>query len=90
MEHSKNRIRTVAAYGKQVDFGKTASDYGRYRAGYPDELYRRLESFGVGGTLSPAQVEEFDREFAALLKHRFPTDPMCVHHRTFAMVCSAR
>jgi SAM-dependent methyltransferase len=48
MAHPENRLRTVAAYGKQVDFGKTATDYGRYRAGYPDELYRRLESFGVG------------------------------------------
>ena len=38
----------VAEYGKQVDFGKTASDYGRYRAGYPDGLYRRLERLGVG------------------------------------------
>jgi SAM-dependent methyltransferase len=48
MEHPENRLHTVAAYGKQVDFGKTASDYGRYRAGYPDELYRRLQAFGVG------------------------------------------
>jgi SAM-dependent methyltransferase len=48
MEQSEDRIRSVTAYGKQVDFGKTASDYGRYRAGYPDELYRRLEAFGVG------------------------------------------
>ena len=48
MTRSSGRIEDVAAYGKQVDFGKTAPDYGRYRAGYPDELYRRLESFGVG------------------------------------------
>src|ERR1700686_4032694 len=48
MEPSEDRIRSVAAYGKQVDFGKTASDYWRYRAGYPHELYRRLEAFGVG------------------------------------------
>jgi SAM-dependent methyltransferase len=38
----------VREYGKQVDFGKTASDYGRWRAGYPDELYRRLAAFGIG------------------------------------------
>jgi SAM-dependent methyltransferase len=38
----------IAEYGKQVDFGKTTSDYGRYRAGYPDELYHRLERLGVG------------------------------------------
>jgi SAM-dependent methyltransferase len=48
MTQSSRRIEDVAAYGKQVDFGKTAQDYGRYRAGYPDELYRRLQPFGVG------------------------------------------
>jgi SAM-dependent methyltransferase len=31
-----------------VDFGKTAGDYGRHRAGFPDELFDRLEAFGVG------------------------------------------
>ena len=30
-----------------VDFGKTASDYGRYRAGFPDEFYDRLWARGV-------------------------------------------
>jgi SAM-dependent methyltransferase len=31
-----------------IDFGKTAQDYGRYRAGFPDELFTRLARFGVG------------------------------------------
>src|SRR6266853_451306 len=31
-----------------IDFGKTAQDYGRYRAGFPDELFTRLTKFGVG------------------------------------------
>jgi SAM-dependent methyltransferase len=31
-----------------IDFGKTAQDYGRYRAGFPDELFTRLRAFGVG------------------------------------------
>ncbi len=31
-----------------IDFGKTAQDYGRYRAGFPDELFTRLATFGVG------------------------------------------
>lgn len=48
MKEFSNRLAQIADYGKQVDFGKAASDYGRYRAGYPDELYRRLRTFGVG------------------------------------------
>ena len=31
-----------------VDFGKTASDYGRHRAGFPAALFSRLDGFGVG------------------------------------------
>ena len=31
-----------------LDFGRTARDYGRYRAGFPDELFDRLRAFGVG------------------------------------------
>jgi SAM-dependent methyltransferase len=30
-----------------VDFGKTASDYARYRAGFPDELFERLSALGI-------------------------------------------
>jgi SAM-dependent methyltransferase len=44
----------ITEYGKQIDFGKTANDYGRYRAGFPDQLYQRLSSFGVG--LEPQRV----------------------------------
>ncbi len=32
----------------KVDFGKTASDYVRYRVGFPDELYLRLAPRGIG------------------------------------------
>ena len=31
-----------------VDFGKTAGDYGRHRAGFPDDLFARLAGHGVG------------------------------------------
>jgi SAM-dependent methyltransferase len=31
-----------------VDFGKTAADYGRYRAGFPNELFERLAALGIG------------------------------------------
>jgi hypothetical protein len=32
----------------KIDFGKTAADYGRHRAGFPDALFDRLAPFGVG------------------------------------------
>jgi SAM-dependent methyltransferase len=32
----------------EIDFGKTAQDYGRYRAGFPPALFERLATFGVG------------------------------------------
>lgn len=32
----------------KIDFGKTAQDYGRHRAGFPDALFDRLATFGVG------------------------------------------
>lgn len=31
----------------RADFGKTASDYGRHRAGFPDEFFARLEKLGI-------------------------------------------
>jgi len=31
-----------------VDFGKTAEDYGRHRVGFPPVLFERLATFGVG------------------------------------------
>lgn len=32
---------------KDVDFGRTAADYGRHRAGFPVKLFLRLERLGV-------------------------------------------
>jgi SAM-dependent methyltransferase len=31
----------------RADFGKTASDYGRHRAGFPDEFFDRLAAMGI-------------------------------------------
>jgi hypothetical protein len=30
---------------KQVDFGKASDDYGKYRPGFPDSFYDRIERF---------------------------------------------
>jgi SAM-dependent methyltransferase len=32
----------------QIDFGKTAQDYGRYRAGFPSAFFERGAAFGAG------------------------------------------
>ncbi|MBZ0274587.1 MAG: methyltransferase domain-containing protein [Anaerolineae bacterium] len=32
----------------QIDFGRTAKDYGQYRAGFPDAFFDRLAAFGIG------------------------------------------
>ena len=32
----------------QVDFGRTADDYARYRVGFPEALFARLEAYGIG------------------------------------------
>ena len=32
----------------KVEFGRTARDYGRYRAGFPDLLFEELAARGVG------------------------------------------
>lgn len=31
-----------------VDFGRTANDYGKFRAGFPAEFFERLSAYGVG------------------------------------------
>jgi SAM-dependent methyltransferase len=35
-------------FNRRVDFGRTADDYGRHRAGFPSELLDRLRRFEVG------------------------------------------
>jgi len=32
----------------KIDFGKTASDYGRHRAAFPESLFQRLTAFDIG------------------------------------------
>jgi len=34
----------------EIDFGRTAKDYGAHRAGFPEPLFERLARFGVGNT----------------------------------------
>jgi SAM-dependent methyltransferase len=36
------QIDAVKGFGKAVDFGQTAADYGKFRAGFPDRFFERL------------------------------------------------
>jgi ubiquinone/menaquinone biosynthesis C-methylase UbiE len=58
---------------------------------YTHEAWRgRIRaSAGVGATLPPEAVERFDRDHTAMLRARFPGDPLPTHHRTFAIVARA-
>jgi SAM-dependent methyltransferase len=60
-------------------------------APYTPEAWRgRIRaSAGVGGSMSPEQVEEFDRELAGLLASRFPGSLLQVPHRVFAVLARA-
>jgi ubiquinone/menaquinone biosynthesis C-methylase UbiE len=44
---SRARPETVREYGKTIDFGRTAADYGRHRADFPPALFDRLVAMGV-------------------------------------------
>ena len=65
-----------------ADFGKTAVDYGKHRAGFPSELFDRLAAMGIGragartldlgtgtGTIARSlaqQIQPFCRQFALI------------------------
>jgi SAM-dependent methyltransferase len=44
---SLGRPETVRQYGQTIDFGRTATDYGRHRAGFPPALFDRMAAMGV-------------------------------------------
>ncbi len=41
------KIHLEVTRAAKIDFGKTAEDYGRYRAGFPDEFFERVFSTGL-------------------------------------------
>lgn len=46
-------------------------------------------SAGIGGSLSPTEVDAFDRALAELLASRFPGAELAIPHRVFAVVARA-
>jgi ubiquinone/menaquinone biosynthesis C-methylase UbiE len=44
---SAQLAESARKFGTGIDFGKTADDYGRHRAGFPDLFFRRLSDMGV-------------------------------------------
>lgn len=60
-------------YDEQIEFSHRAWR-GRIRA-----------SAGVGASLSVTDVDQFDQALKAMLKAEFPTDPLNIPHRVFAL-----
>ena len=72
-------FRRLESFSYDVDVAYTRESWrGRIRA-----------SAGVGGSMTPPQVEEFDRALEALLASRFPAAVLEVPHRVFAIVARA-
>ena len=46
-EKTARKLDSVRELGMQIDFGKTAGDYARHRAGFPEEFFDRLAAMGV-------------------------------------------
>jgi SAM-dependent methyltransferase len=55
---------------------------------YSQEAWRgRIRaSAGVGASLPPSDIERFDQAHAALLRTRFPSDPLVIPHRVWALI----
>lgn len=58
---------------------------------YTHEAWRgRIRaSAGVAASLSPAAVEAFDADHAAMLSARYPAEPLMTRHRVWALICVA-
>src|SRR6202161_4415014 len=41
------KLDTVRELGRKIDFGKTAGDYAKHRAGFPDAFFERLAKIDV-------------------------------------------
>lgn len=41
------KLDSVRELGTRIDFGKTAADYARHRAGFPEQFFDRLSAIGV-------------------------------------------
>ncbi|MBW4616256.1 MAG: class I SAM-dependent methyltransferase [Desmonostoc vinosum HA7617-LM4] len=73
---AEGEFREIQTFSYDVFVPYTHEDWrGRIRA-----------SAGVGASLTPDQVEIFDRELAALLQVKFTTPILQVHHRVWAAI----
>ena len=46
-EKTARKLDSVRELGTKIDFGKTAGDYTKHRAGFPDAFFERLATMGV-------------------------------------------
>ncbi len=67
----------------QVDFGRTAEDYVKHRAGFPARFFQRLAREEVLRP-GPEQIARFDTALA----ERFPAESLAVPHRVFTLIAT--
>jgi len=46
-EQAVRKLDSVRELGTKIDFGKTAGDYAKHRAGFPDAFYDRLAAMSI-------------------------------------------
>jgi SAM-dependent methyltransferase len=46
-EKAAHKLDAVRELGSKIDFGKTAGDYAKHRAGFPDAFFERLATMGL-------------------------------------------
>jgi hypothetical protein len=58
---------------------------------YSHEAWRgRIRaSAGLAASLAPDAVKRFDEQHTAILRQRFPADPLCVPHRVWALLAKS-
>ena len=85
------RYPAWAADAADAGFGAIESFEFEILVPYGHEAWRgRVRaSAGVGGSLAPEAVADFDRALAALLAAEFPGAPLQVPHRCFAVIARA-
>lgn len=72
--------------GIPFDWGKTSSDYAKFRDIYPKEFYQKIVDRkmkacrGIGASLSEKEISKWEQEHKALLERIAPDEFYILHY----------